>query len=348
MAVRRLSVREAAVHGPGEPIPGVLRHLVVCVDGSALSESAIPHAVALAHPNVSRVTLVHVVELPRRHPASPIVSESLERQLRRLEAQARLDRLALRVPGEIDVTGEVVEGEPAERIAELARERGADMTVLVTHGERGPDGWHLGTTARRLVESLPSPFLLVPADAGMGVAGRRTRVLVPLDGSARAERVLPLAARIARERGGELLLLHVVRPADEFDSELAARGGLRRRRLAARSAGIASSHLERIADALAEEDVEATPLVLEGPDAAGEIARVVAEEGVGLVALSAHGRTGRTDEPLGGVAGAVVLAPIAPVLVLRDGAAHAAWRLRAARAAALKRRAAAAGAIEAR
>ena len=42
------------------------------------------------------------------------------------------------------------------------------------------------------------------------------RILVPLDGSARAEQALPLAARIARAAGGSVLLLHVVSIPLEF------------------------------------------------------------------------------------------------------------------------------------
>jgi nucleotide-binding universal stress UspA family protein len=36
------------------------------------------------------------------------------------------------------------------------------------------------------------------------------RILVPLDGSARAEQALPIAARLAQASGGSLLLLRVV------------------------------------------------------------------------------------------------------------------------------------------
>ncbi len=38
------------------------------------------------------------------------------------------------------------------------------------------------------------------------------RILVPLDGSLRAEQALPVAARIARATGGSLLLVQVINP----------------------------------------------------------------------------------------------------------------------------------------
>ena len=38
------------------------------------------------------------------------------------------------------------------------------------------------------------------------------RILVPLDGSKRAERVLPIASRLAKSAGGTVILLRVVNP----------------------------------------------------------------------------------------------------------------------------------------
>ena len=42
-------------------------------------------------------------------------------------------------------------------------------------------------------------------------------ILVPLDGSSRAERALPVAARLAQASGGTVVLLSVVSPSSEFD-----------------------------------------------------------------------------------------------------------------------------------
>jgi nucleotide-binding universal stress UspA family protein len=44
------------------------------------------------------------------------------------------------------------------------------------------------------------------------------RILVPLDGSAHAERALPVAARLADASGGTVVLLQVVSPVTDFVS----------------------------------------------------------------------------------------------------------------------------------
>ncbi len=44
------------------------------------------------------------------------------------------------------------------------------------------------------------------------------RIVVPLDGSMRAERAIPVAARIARATGGSIILLRVAEPPVEFET----------------------------------------------------------------------------------------------------------------------------------
>ncbi len=50
------------------------------------------------------------------------------------------------------------------------------------------------------------------------------RILVPLDGSARAERALPVAARIAKNTGATLLLLRVSIPVVDYHASMGLAG----------------------------------------------------------------------------------------------------------------------------
>ena len=47
------------------------------------------------------------------------------------------------------------------------------------------------------------------------------RIVVPSDGSSRAERALPVAARIASASGGSLLLVQVISPPIDYGGGLA-------------------------------------------------------------------------------------------------------------------------------
>jgi nucleotide-binding universal stress UspA family protein len=56
----------------------------------------------------------------------------------------------------------MVEGLPATEIVQRAREIGADLIVIGTHGRRGIAHVVLGSVAERVVQHAPCPVLTVP------------------------------------------------------------------------------------------------------------------------------------------------------------------------------------------
>ena len=107
----------------------------------------------------------------------------------------------------------------------------------------------LSSTARKLVEAVPGSLLLVPADGDRrdGCAARYRRIMVPLDGSARAESVLPIATRLAKAHEAELLIAHVT-PAPELTKvgPLTAQDLELEQRVIARNERVARSYLDQI------------------------------------------------------------------------------------------------------
>jgi nucleotide-binding universal stress UspA family protein len=288
-----------------------------CLDGSELSERVIPHALAIALSLGAPLTLLRVVEskAPGEEPQDP-----LEWDLRRRESRDYVARLAGERDGvEIPVESEVIEGQAAEEICQWTRQHGVGLTVLCTHGARGETEWCLASTARKLVEGVPGSVLLVPAAAPpQARVARYRRVLVPVDGSPRAESVIPLATRIAASQNAELVLAHVV-PVPELietgplDSETLEL----RERLVRRNERVANEYLDRLRAQLAGGEVPVRALVLLGGDARGRVARLIAEEAVDLVILSAHGRSARADVSLGSVAAHLVAHAEVPLLIVR-------------------------------
>jgi nucleotide-binding universal stress UspA family protein len=313
------------------------RHVVVCLDRSPSAESAIPHAIALAAPTRARVTLLHVLEPRPKRPDSPLVSDPLDWSLRGAESLAYLETLReAHAPAGVPVEAAVVEGPPAEQVCAFAAEKAADVVVFATHGERGASGWRLGSVAHKLFEGLPTSFLLVPGDpdAAPTPAGA-DRVLVPLDGSVRAESALPIALRLARERDAEVVLAHAVGGTDRLETEpVGADDQDLERRLARRNEAQARAYLTRLADRLREGGARVRAAVLRGDDARRELSASIAAERADLVVMSAHGRASRVEDPAGSVATHLVGSSAVPVLVLRDRAAWTAWRRRSRRAAA--------------
>lgn len=141
------------------------------------------------------------------------------------------------------------------------------------------------------------------------------RIVVPLDGSARAEKSLAVAGRLARATGSRVLLLRVVNvpvtPASGINppqillQQVSTR--LESARLYLRNAA-RSPHLERV-----QVETEA----IEGP-IAETILEVSDTIGADLIVICSHGHTGALHWPLGSVAHDVVKNGDIPTFVLRE------------------------------
>ncbi len=134
------------------------------------------------------------------------------------------------------------------------------------------------------------------------------KILVPLDGSALAEAVLPQVTELAKDLGAELLLLraamaHVFPGVDPTEEEV-------------RVVREAEEYVEALADKLAEKGARIRTAVRYGTAAAEIIAHIAANE-VDLVAMSTHGRSGLSRLVMGSVAEEVVRNAGVPVLLSR-------------------------------
>jgi universal stress protein A len=137
---------------------------ILCpVDFSPGSENAVAKARELAEAMGAELELVHAYQLPvLALPDSSItVSPTYVAELTS-RAQQELDRHAdaLKASG-LTVQTRVVEGNPAEAIVERAKELGASMIVMGTHGRSGFRRFLLGSTAERVVRTATVPVLSV-------------------------------------------------------------------------------------------------------------------------------------------------------------------------------------------
>ena len=142
-------------------------------------------------------------------------------------------------------------------------------------------------------------------------------ILVPLDGSSRAERALPVAARIAQASGGTVVLLRVVSPSSEFDLYPSS-DALTLQTMHDAHYVQAKNYLERIASVSGLKDVRTETNIIAGRPAT-TILSVVETHHIDLIILCSHGYTGMKRWVLGSVAERVAYHAPVPVLVLREG-----------------------------
>ncbi len=140
-------------------------------------------------------------------------------------------------------------------------------------------------------------------------------ILVPLDGSSRAERALPVAAHIARVTDGSVLLVQVVDPPIDYSGGLAPVPLMSEQVIESEMAG-ATEYLKAVAIRMPA-SIKTTTEVLFGIPAQCILA-TSASRGVDLIVLCSHGRTGFARWALGSVAHTLAHESTVPTLVLRE------------------------------
>lgn len=145
-------------------------------------------------------------------------------------------------------------------------------------------------------------------------------ILVPLDGSAIAEAVLPHAERFARLSGSSLTLLHVATELERSQTHFWVAAAPAELRQQWERAALTETHsyLAALASRLQASGLSVRTEVLAAEDAAGAIvAFAQADPGLLLVAMATHGRGGLGRWVVGSVAAQVVRAAPKPMLLVR-------------------------------
>ena len=146
-------------------------HILVPLDGSAFSETAVEPALSLGVKYRAKVTLFTVMlRIPESKLHVALYDQQSEARGRHYLEELRATRgEEATVP--IDVAVRL--GTPAESIAAFAREAQVDLIVMSTHGTTGTDRSRptLGSTAWKLMHHAPCAVLLMTADRAVEGTG---------------------------------------------------------------------------------------------------------------------------------------------------------------------------------
>jgi nucleotide-binding universal stress UspA family protein len=155
------------------------------------------------------------------------------------------------------------------------------------------------------------------------------KIVVCLDRSELGEQVLPYASDQARKSGGKLVLLHICKKDfASFDNPASGQFNSAPVELVMKEFSLrwhhATVYLERIADRLSENGIDAEPVVIEGDGTIADSICAYADEGdVDLIVMASSGRTGLRRLILGSIAGSVARRAGVPVLVVKPGSGKA-------------------------
>jgi len=297
----------------------VFEKILVPLDRSALAERVLPHAVALAAIFQSHVTLLHVLD-PVHMTNYARAVDAFDWQMHRAEAERYLSEMVaqVRLAG-AEAESVILEGEAAERIVEHSRVSRCDLIMLSSHGQSGLSSWNVSSVVQKVILRAYTSIMIVRAHqpGPSGLTGLRYHhLLLPMDGSQRAECVLPPAEMLARAHNAQALFVHVVpRPEMPRRTPLSPEDALLAQRIVESNQTEATRYLDELKSRLAG-NADTRLLVKDSVEAA--LHELVDQEMVDLVVLSAHGYTGETRWPHGGVVTSFLSYGTTPLLIVQD------------------------------
>lgn len=140
-------------------------------------------------------------------------------------------------------------------------------------------------------------------------------VLVPLDGSKRAETILPHVEEIARQSQAKVIFLEVLEPNAAMVTPYDMVPYIDAEALEQRKAE-AATYLAGLVGELREKGIEAKKVVEQGP-IVRTILDVAERENADLIAMASHGRSGLARVFYGSVAAGVLQSADRPLLIVR-------------------------------
>ncbi len=296
--------------------------VMVPLDGSLLAECVLQHVVAIARAFDAKVILLRVLDKKQASEKAQLF-DLVNWQINKTGAKLYLEKISTRLQKSgLRIETAVLEGLVAESITEYALKRGVKLIILSSHGRSGLSQWGISSVTQKIIFSAPTSVLIIrahqPATSEL-LEQQYTRLMVPLDGSRRAEYVLPMVTLLARFHRSRVSIVHVVKtpemarqmPLAHEDLELSDR-------IVARNREEAIRYLDQVRLQSPLEGIEVQTRLLTSDNAAAALHELADKENIDMVALSAHGYSGYNQWPYGSMVNNFILYSKVPLLIVQD------------------------------
>jgi nucleotide-binding universal stress UspA family protein len=293
-----------------------IKRILVPVDFSEPSKTAVNYGLSLALQFNARLILTHIV------PSNVGIVYTFPTEsfaYTRAEVDYAKTTLPTLVPEEyrerVNLDVIVKAGALKDELLAIVNESKIDLVVMGTHGRNAFERFMLGSLTERMLRKLTVPVLTVshldPAKElhSAGPVSLR-KILYATDLSDSADVGLKVALDLARGAGARLTVLHVLKALETvyWGSE----GGFLTNELDVLRQDTFTRLKLSIPDEWSE-DVDVTPMMVEG-DAYREILRIADEEKMDLVVLNLQGKSVVERALLGSTAERVIRSAHMPVL----------------------------------
>ncbi len=298
----------------------MLDHILLPLDGSTLAERVMPHAIALTEAFDSKLTLLRVVFQDEDINSHGIINP-MDWQMRKTEAESYLKSIQARLK-DIGINSEIqiIEGKPAHQIIEFAKHNDVRLIILSSHGSSGVSEWNINSTVQKVLFRAFIPVMIIrayqePFEEIEGLTYKR--LLIPLDGSKRAECILPLAESICSAQNSKILLTHIVEePSMPRQTPLGEEEHALIEQLNSISCEEAKKYMSQVSGQFNQDFVET--IIEKSKKPTASLHDIIDREQIDLVLLSAHGFSGDNRWPYGKITLNFIAFGTTPLIIIQD------------------------------
>ncbi len=185
-----------------------MHNIVAATDFSVCGEAAVEFAAALAHRFSSTLYTINVL------PHTPFIESpdiADPEKMKQVAAKRMADVARSELFQGITHQELIREGEVAEVLSGLVRDRHIDLMVMGTEGRTGMGKFLLGSVAEEVFRSAECPVLTLGPHATRRHGDKLQHVLYATDFGMESVHALPYATALAEEHRARLTMLHVAR-----------------------------------------------------------------------------------------------------------------------------------------
>ncbi len=277
--------------------------MLVAIDGSVTSMHALKESFKLAADEKSWITVVSVVP-PYEGDLDMVGIGNVQQAIRYPCENALAEAAGAAKSARVLVKTVCEEGEPHERIIDLAEAENCDLIVMGRRGMRSAERVFVGSVTARVIGYSQRDVLVVPLNAEVGWKN----ILLATDGSRFSRIAGEKAVSFAQAYGGTLTAVSVVDVPPEFYGEAP--------QAVEDLIGKARGYTE-VAAAQAEAAGVAVHTVVREGESHRLIVALAHEMKASVIVMGSHGRTGLRRLLMGSVTEKVIAHAGCPIFVAR-------------------------------
>jgi nucleotide-binding universal stress UspA family protein len=277
------------------------RKILVAFDGSTSAANSLRRAAQLARQDKSWIKVLAVIPSYAGDLSLIGVSrikETIEGPGRKLLEEAK----AIAEAEDVHILSNLEQGEPYEKIVQVADEENCDLIVMGRKGLSRMERQLMGSVTARVIGYTGKDVLVVPHESPLAWSN----LLLATDGSKYSEAAVTRAIDLARERNSRVTAVSVVFTNDEY-SAMAPKA-------MEAAAKETRAYLDEVKQKAACEGVVVESVIREG-EPPQMIIQAAADSRADLIIMGSHGRKGLTRLLMGSVTERVIGYATCPVLI---------------------------------